>query len=152
ALASSADLARAVAASVRRAAPADFAVTGLPEPTRPNAYEPGEARLADLLAQNYFTPVSVMTLLGSELVAAAHAIAPSDGVLEPQLDVSRIQPQREYRLALSARQISPFVRLTHLAPRKYEVVEGDVARALSRYGVTGMPSGPAVANRDTPSA
>ncbi|MEO8180363.1 MAG: alpha/beta hydrolase-fold protein [Deltaproteobacteria bacterium] len=150
--ASSADLARAVAAAVRRAAPADFALAGLPEPARTSAYEPGEARLADLLAQNYFTPVSVMTLLGSELVAAAHAIAPSDGVLEPELDLSRIQPQREYRLALSARQISPFVRLTHLAPRKYEVVEGDVARALSRYGVTGMPSVPAVANRATPPA
>jgi len=147
-LASSADLARAVAASVRRAAPADFAVAGLPEPTRPNAYEPGEARLADLLAQNYFTPVSVMTLLGSDLVQAARAIAPADGALEPEVDLATIQPQREYRLALSARQVAPFVRLTHLAPRKYEMVDGNVAQALSRYGLT--PSSAAVAGRGVP--
>jgi pimeloyl-ACP methyl ester carboxylesterase len=140
-LASSAELARAVAAAVRRAAPADFAVTGLPEPTRPNAYEPGEARLADVLAQNYFAPVSVMTLLGSDLVQAAHAIAASNAKLEPAPDLARIQPQREYRVALSARQISPFVRLTHLAPRKYEVVDSDVAQALNRYGVSGAPAG-----------
>jgi hypothetical protein len=150
-LASSAELARAVAGAVRRAAPADFALAGLPEPARPNAYEPGEARLADLLAQNYFTPISVMTLLGSDLMAAARAISPSEGVLEPEPDLAHIQPQREYRLALSARQISPFVRLTHLAPRKYEVVDGDVARALSRYGVSGA-SAPAVAKRAAPPA
>jgi hypothetical protein len=136
ALASSADLARAVAASVRRAAPADFAITGLPEPTRANAYEPGEARLADLLAQNYFTPVSVMTLLGSDLVQAARAIAPAEAALEPDVDLATLQPQREYRVALSARQIAPFVRLTHLAPRKYELVDANVAQALSRYGLT----------------
>ncbi len=139
-LASSANLDRAVAASVRRAAQADFALSGLPEPNRTNAYEPGEARLADLLAQNYFAPVSVMTLLGSDLVRAASAIAASEGKLEPELDPASIQPQREYRLALRARQITPFVNLTHLAPHKYEVADGDVAQALTRYGVSGTPS------------
>jgi hypothetical protein len=141
-----------VAARGRRAAPADFAVAGLPEPTRPNAYEPGEARLADLLAQNYFTPVSVMTLLGSDLVQAARAIAPAEAALEPAVDLATLQPQREYRVALSARQIAPFVRLTHLAPRKYEMVDGNVAQALSRYGLTppaaplaGRSAAPAVA-------
>jgi hypothetical protein len=91
-----------------------------------------------------------MTLLGSDLMAAARAISPSEGVLEPEPDLAHIQPQREYRLALSARQISPFVRLTHLAPRKYEVVDGDVARALSRYGVSGVPM--PVATRAAPPA
>jgi dienelactone hydrolase len=149
-LASNADLARAVAAAVRRSAPADFAVSGLPEPTRPHAYEPGEARLADVLAQNYFAPVSVMTLLGSDLVQAVRAIAPADAKLEPEPDLSQIQPQREYRVALSARQISPFVRLTHLAPRKYEVVDADVAQALNRFGVAAAPAAPAVAGTRVP--
>jgi hypothetical protein len=89
-----------------------------------------------------------MTLLGSDLVQAARAIAPADGALEPEVDLATIQPQREYRLALSARQVAPFVRLTHLAPRKYEMVDGNVAQALSRYGLT--PSSAAVAGRGVP--
>jgi len=64
------------------------------------------------------------------------------------VDLATIQPQREYRLALSARQVAPFVRLTHLAPRKYEMVDGNVAQALSRYGLT--PSSAAVAGRGVP--
>jgi len=140
ALASNADLGRAVAAAVRRAAPADFAVAGLPEPARASAYEPGEARLADLVAQNYFAPVSVMTVLGSDLVQAARAIAPSEASIEPAAELARVQPQRKYRLALSARQISPFVRLTHLAPLVYEQLDANVAQALGRFGIAGAPA------------
>jgi hypothetical protein len=136
-LAQNTELARAVAETVRRSARADFAVAGLPESSRPSAYEPGEARLADLLAQNYFAPVSVMTLSGKELMLAMRALAAAPAELEPAPDLARIDPTREYRLALSARQIGPFVRLTELAPRKYEVTDGSVAQALSRYGVSG---------------
>ena len=124
-------------------------MAGLPESSRPHAYEPGEARLADLLAQNYFAPVSVMTLSGKELLQAVRAIATAPATLEPEPDPARIDPRREYRLALSARQIAPFVRLTELAPHKYEVTDGSVAQALSRYGVSGAaPSAtPALAAR-----
>jgi len=135
-LAQNTELARAVAETVRRSAGADFAVAGLPESSRASAYEPGEARLADLLAQNYFAPVSVMTLSGKDLVQAMRAIATAPAELEPAPDLAHIDPRREYRLALSARQIAPFVRLTELAPRKYEVTDGSVAQALSRYGVS----------------
>jgi dienelactone hydrolase len=139
ALASNADLGRAVAAAVRRAAPADFAVAGLPEAARASAYEPGEARLADLVAQNYFAPVSVVTVLGSDLMQAARAIAPSEASIEPAAELARVQPHREYRLALSARQIAPFARLTRLAPRKYELLDANVAQALARFGIAGAP-------------
>jgi len=153
-LAQNSELARAVAETVRRSAGADFAVAGLPESARPHAYEPGEARLADLLAQNYFAPVSVMTLSGKQLSDAVRAIAAAPAALEPEPDLARIDPRREYRLALSARQIAPFVRLTELAPRKYEVTDGSVAQALSRYGVSGAaPSAtpaPGMAARSRP--
>jgi hypothetical protein len=149
-LASNAALARAIAVAVGRAASADFAVAGLPEPARPSAFEPGEARLVDLLAQNYFTPVSVMTVLGSDLAAAAPVIAASDGKLEPEPDWAHIQPQREYRLALSARQLSPFVRLTHLSPRRYEVLDANVAAALNHYGVAVAPASKAAQNAPRP--
>ncbi|HEU4583567.1 MAG TPA: alpha/beta hydrolase-fold protein [Polyangiaceae bacterium] len=139
-LASNADLARAVAAAVRRAAPADFAIAGLPEPARTSAYEPGEARLVDLVAQNYFAPVSVMTVRGSDLLQAARAIAASEASIEPAAELGRVQPQREYRLALSARQLSPFVQLTRLRPRKYELLDTSVAQALGRFGIAGAPS------------
>lgn len=132
----SAALAGAIARSARRAAPADFTVAGLPRPGRVNAYEPGEARLADLLVQYPFEPITVMTLRGSELSAAAQAIAASDAHLEPSADLARIHPQREYRLALSAQQISPFVALTHLAPRKYVVTDTTLADALEHYGLS----------------
>jgi hypothetical protein len=91
-----------------------------------------------------------MTLSGKELLEAARAIAAAPAELEPELDLARIDPRREYRLALSARQISPFVRLTELAPRKYEVTDGSVAQALSRYGVSSATPSAGVATRSRP--
>ena len=72
---------------MRRAAAADFAVAASARmPIAGTAYEPGEARLVDLIAQNYFAPVSVMTLRGSELAQAARAMAAT-----PEL---RLEPDR----------------------------------------------------------
>jgi len=130
-------LARAVAGAVRRAAAADFALVGLPATTRPNVYEPGQARLVDLIAQSYYEPVSVMTLTGSELRAALGILLEKSELrLEPEPELAQLQAKREYKLALSAQQISPLVALTHLAPRKYQVTDTTVARALRRYGVS----------------
>jgi hypothetical protein len=149
ALGTSAALSAAIARSVRRAAPADFALSGLPRPSRPNAYEPGEARLADLLVQYPFEPLTVMTLHGSELSAAARAVAGSQAHLEPESALVHISPQREYRLALSAQQISPFVALTHLAPHKYVVTDTTLADALEHHGLS-EPAAPGSAAKPSP--
>ncbi|HVZ32171.1 MAG TPA: hypothetical protein VG963_07090, partial [Polyangiaceae bacterium] len=149
-LASSVELERAIARTVLRAAPADFALAGLPQPSFGSAFEPGEARLVDLVAHAYFEPIGVMTLRGSELLGAAHAVAAAHARLEPEAALGQIHPEREYRLALSAPQISPFVALTHLAPLKYRLSDSTVARALARYGVSPAPAQPA--NAPTPPA
>jgi hypothetical protein len=150
-LGTSAALAAAVARSVRRAAPAEFALAGLPRPTHVNAYEPGNARLADLLVQYPFEPITVMTLHGSELSAAAQAVAASGAHLEPEADLAHIKPRHEYRLALSAQQISPFVALTHLAPRKYAVTDTTLLDALERYGLSAIAA-PRSATKPSPAS
>ncbi|HKO93105.1 MAG TPA: hypothetical protein VJU61_18240, partial [Polyangiaceae bacterium] len=145
ALAARTDLARALASTVRRAAPADFALAALPGVQRTNMFEPGNSRLVDLMAQSYFEPVSVMTLTGSELATVVRTLAEkSEFRLEPEPDVAHLQPQREYKLALWSPQISPFVSLTHLAPRKYEMTDTTVGKALARYGV----AAPRASNRE----
>jgi hypothetical protein len=141
------DLARGVASAVRRAAAADFALAALPGVQRAAAFEPGNARLVDLIAQFYFEPVSVMTLPGSELAQVVRTLAEKPELrLEPEPDLARLQPKREYKVALSSSQISPLVSLTHLAPRKYQVTDTTVGKALARYGVAAEARTPEVAS------
>ena len=53
-----------------------------------------------------------------------------------QPEPAKLDPKRNYRVALTARQISPLVAVTHLAPQKYVLTELDVASALARSGFT----------------
>ncbi|HTV17034.1 MAG TPA: prolyl oligopeptidase family serine peptidase, partial [Polyangiaceae bacterium] len=103
---------RGLAESVRRAAKADFALA-LALPNGPNAAiaYASSLRLADLTAMLYYEPIAVMTLTGAELEAARRAL-PAGGRLQPE--PAKLAPERSYRVALTARQISPLVAATHL--------------------------------------
>lgn len=125
---------RLLAESVRRAAQADFAIA-LPLPTGLNAaipYAPS-VRLSDVTAQLYHEPIAVMTLTGAEVATAERAAAavPGAGLQPPP---GQLVPERSYRVALTARQISPVVGATHLAPKRYVLTELDIASALARAG------------------
>lgn len=125
---------RLIAESVRLAAKADFALA-LAEQSGQNAafaYAPS-LRLSDLTAQLYYEPIGVMTLTGAELEVALRALATLPGA-QLQPEPKKLAPERSYRVALTARQISPLVGATHLAPKKYVLTELDVASALARSG------------------
>jgi hypothetical protein len=78
-----------------------------------------------------------MTLTGAELEAARGALAKLPGAaLQPE--PGKLTPERSYRVALTARQISPLVGATHLAPKKYVLTEVDVASALARGGLPSL--------------
>jgi dienelactone hydrolase len=126
-----ASFSRLLAESVRRAAQADFALA-LPSTNTAFPFA-SSSRLADVTAQLYFEPIAVMTLTGAELEAARGALAKLPGAaLQPE--PGKLAPERSYRVALTARQISPLVGATHLAPKKYVLTELDAASALARSG------------------
>jgi hypothetical protein len=126
-----ATFARSLAETVRRAAQADFALA-LATGERGPSYAPS-LRLSDLTALFYHEPIAVMTLSGAELTAAQQALAsrPEARLQPPPV---RLDPKRSYRVAVTARQITPLVRATHLAPRQYVLTELDVASSLQRTG------------------
>lgn len=149
------EFARALARTVRRAAGTDFALAA-PVAARAAVFEPGQARLIDLIAHHYFEPLSVLTLPGTRLLEALKALESSELRLEPAPDPRRIQPGREYRLALTATQISPLVAATHLNTGRYEVSDITLGDALARHGLlaaepaAGAAAGP-TASKPSPS-
>ena len=75
-----------------------------------------------------------MTLTGAELATARLALAAKPEMhLQPEPG-ARLDPKRNYRVAVTARQISPLVGATHLAPRQYTLTELELASALGRSG------------------
>jgi hypothetical protein len=91
-------------------------------------------RLTDLTALFYYEPIGVMTLTGAELATARLALAAKPEMhLQPEPG-ARLDPKRNYRVAVTARQISPLVSATHLAPRQYTLTELELASALGRSG------------------
>lgn len=126
-----ATFARLLAEAVRRATQADFALA-LANGERGPSYAPS-LRLLDLTALFYYEPIAVMTLTGAELSQAEQALA-SRPEARFQPAPGRLDPQRSYRVAVTARQITPLVRATHLAPRQYTLTELELASALGRTG------------------
>jgi hypothetical protein len=125
--------ARALAESARRAAKTDFALAMETGPNGP-AYAGGSLHLADLAALLYYEPIAVMTLTGAELDAARALLAAKPELhFQPELP-ARLDPKQDYRVALTARQITPLVSTTHLAPKRYVLTSQDIAAALSSSG------------------
>jgi hypothetical protein len=128
--------ARMVAESVRRAAKADFALALEDGPTG-YSYAPS-LRLTDLTALFYYEPIGVLTLTGAELASVRRAIAAKpEAHFQPEPS-AKLDPKRSYRLAVTARQISPLVAATHLAPHQYVLTELELASALNRAGFVGL--------------
>jgi hypothetical protein len=124
-----------LAEAVRRASKADFALALHTGPNGPSyaTYAPS-VRLMDLTALFYYEPIGVMTLTGAELATARLALAAKPEIrLQPEPG-AHLDPKRNYRVAVTARQISPLVAATHLAPRRYTLTELDLASALGRSG------------------
>lgn len=134
---------RAVSRAVRRAAETDFAIATWPRARASHAgYQPGVTRLIDVTP--YFDPISVATLTGQELAVAWEALESHadrndtrlDWALEPAPSAANVDPEREYRVALTARAITPFVRVTQLAPQRHVLTELTAASALRRWGLS----------------
>ena len=124
-----------LAESVRRASKADFALALHTGPNGPSyaTYAPS-VRLTDLTALFYYEPIGVMTLTGAELATARLALAAKPEIhLQPEPG-AHLDPKRTYRVAVTARRISPLVAPTHLAPRRYTLTELELASALGRSG------------------
>ena len=99
------------------------------------AFAGGSVRLGDLTALLYYEPIGVMTLTGAELTSARAALATKpEAHLQPEPS-AQLDPRRSYRVAISARQISPIVAATHLAPKRYELTQQEMATALARSGL-----------------
>ena len=126
-------LSRLLAETARRATGADYAFALETGDLGP-AFAAGSVRLVDLTALLYHEPIAVMTITGAELAAARLALAPKpEAHLQPEPS-TQLDPKRSYRVAITARQISPIVALTHLAPKRYELTDQDLASALARTG------------------
>lgn len=124
--------ARSLAESARLAVQADYALAL--ETTPGNPSYASSLHVADLAALFYYEPISVMTLSGAELDAARAAMAAKpEQKLQPE-PPARLDPKGTYRVALRARQISPLVSATHLAPKRYVMTDQDIAGALLRSG------------------
>jgi dienelactone hydrolase len=125
--------ARALAESARRAVKADFALALQTAPGNPSYAN--SLHVADVAGLLYYEPISVMTLTGAELDAARQTLASKkpEALLQPQ-PPARLDPKATYRVALTARQISPLVSATHLAPKRYVMTDQDIASALLRSG------------------
>lgn len=133
--ADAAQFASMLAESVRRASRADFALALHAGPNGPSyaTYAPS-VRLTDLTALLYYEPIGVMTLTGAELATARLALAAKPEMRFQPEPGARLDPKRKYRVAVTARQISPLVAATHLAPRQYTLTELELASALGRSG------------------
>lgn len=140
------EFASALARTVRSAVGSDFALAA-PVHARASVFEPGQARLIDLIAHHYFEPISVVTLPGARLLEVLKALESTELRLEPAPDPRRIQPGRQYRLALTSPQISPLVAAAHLNTGKYELSELTLGEALAKHGLLAAePAAPRVAS------
>jgi hypothetical protein len=127
-----AGFARMLAESVRRVSGADFALALESDEDGPT-YATG-LRATDLVGLIYYEPIAVMSLTGSELAAARLALAKNDQAhLQPEPN-AKLDPKRNYRLALTARQLGPLFYATHLAPPSYRLTELELASTLAREG------------------
>ena len=80
-----------------------------------------------------------MTLSGARLAEARLALAKTpEAHLQPEPDPARLDPKKNYRIAVTGRQIWPLVGATQLAPEAYVTTQFETASALLRSGFVGL--------------
>jgi len=148
---------RWVAAAVRRATHADFAVAtdlgfeleGPRWPSAEVAQTPGTTRLADIFGFYYYDPIAVMSLTGTELLDAERLLSNAPGVdLEPSVERARVDPARSYTVALTTDQLWTVGRRTRLRTSSYRQTEITASTALSQVeAIASRPSNAGASGR-----
>jgi hypothetical protein len=147
--------ATAVANSVRTAAAAEFAIIQPYGDGEKPAITPGVTRVGDIAPMFFCTPIGRMTITGRELKQMDAAFQKTPGLfLVPSLSAETLMDEGEYRVALPVDVLWAFSRVTHFAPRKYELLETGVGEAVEKYfpsvggasGVAASGSGKATAS------
>jgi hypothetical protein len=138
---SHAALARRIAAAVRRATGADFAVAGQIPNLGEAPVTPGVTRVADITPLFYGHNIDVLEMSGADLLEAQNRLVkkmPENSrnnrvSLEPQVMASLIEPTRTYRVAVPMSLASNFGRQTGMSPRPQWQSETIESKALTRY-------------------
>jgi hypothetical protein len=129
-------LAIRIAAAVRRAAGADFAIAGSIPNLGSIPVTAGVTRVSDITPLFYGHKIDLLEMSGTDLLKVQSRRAKSQDSnvwtsLEPE--AGQIEPARNYRVALPMSQASNFGRQTKMLPRLQRQSEIMESEALTRY-------------------
>lgn len=133
------ELAHAIAACVRRATGADFAVAGAMPALGAAPVTDGTTRVADLAALFFGQTVDTIEITGAELLKANEVLAklaPDAAgwvAFEPAVPVAAIDAARRYRVALPTGFMFPFGRAVRVNVSGQSRSDVMVADALERF-------------------
>lgn len=132
------DFALARGDAIRRAAGADFGMTGVYAGPTEAPIVPGTTRVSDVLPLFYFCPIGVAEMTGAELAEAARRFAATGGNRlffgrTSEMKASDLKPSAIYRVAFSTDLIWRFSEIAKMAPRNYRHTDLGVAEALERF-------------------
>lgn len=128
----SAEFMPALCDSMRRAAYADFAISGFRARLDAPVYDPATARAIDLERLYYWEPIGVMDLDGDTLLRAQAALVKKGQSIHPAPVSEEIDPYGSYRVAINQRQIWLFVMETRLSP-EYRLTDVTMAEAIDKH-------------------
>jgi len=123
-----------VAAAIRRASGADFAMVGIYGSAAFAPVEVGVTRVSDLAPLFAHTPIGVVRVPGSELLEMARKASPADsGILLPGFEAAGIDPARRYGIALPVDVLWAFSGVMKTAPMDYRLTGLDTGAVLERF-------------------
>jgi len=138
-LAASGALSRAMAASVRRATAADFAVAFPLVALEEGALTAGVTRVADVAPLLYDQPVDLLEMTGAEILTAGQKLAAASGpeeqhmAFEPALASAQIDPAKHYSVAMPVAGYFQFGTTTLINPRLQRRTDVMVDDAITRF-------------------
>jgi len=132
------DFSVAVAAAIRRATGADFAIVALSTPAAEDAIAIGTTRVCDVEPLFYHSPMGLCELSGTELAQIVRAAAALDDQRlfvfgSPALDIAKVEPTRRYLVAMPADALWAFAGIAKLAPPSYRVADIGVGDAIAHF-------------------
>jgi predicted esterase len=123
-----------VASAIQRATGADLVLVAKNTLADSLPVEVGVTRVWDLAPLYANTPIGVMTVSGSELLAIAdHASLTTKGVVLTGPDASQINPIRHYTVALPVNVLWAIGSIIIPPPRDYRLTSLDTGEVLEQY-------------------
>jgi dienelactone hydrolase len=130
----SAGLSGGVAKAICRATGADFALVGSYGSPECPPVAAGVTRVSDLAPLFANIPLGHFEIAGAGLLDMASRIrASNSGLLLPGLDETKIDPARNYRVALPVDQLWKFSQTLEMAPASYVGTRLDTRDAVERF-------------------